>query len=69
MALGQPLAVDCPARLRYYVTTDPEERRASMDRSTTCCFTGHRPNRLPWGEREDDPRCLALKEQLRQAVE
>ncbi len=40
-----------------------------MDRSTTCCFTGHRPNRLPWGEREEDPRCLALKEQLRQAVE
>ncbi|MCI8827964.1 MAG: DUF1273 domain-containing protein [Ruminiclostridium sp.] len=40
-----------------------------MDRTTTCCFTGHRPDRLPWREREDDPRCLALKAQLRQAVE
>lgn len=39
-----------------------------MDRTTTCCFTGHRPSRLPWGENEDDPRCLALKDQLGQAV-
>lgn len=27
----------------------------------TCAFTGHRPQRLPWGSREDDPRCRALK--------
>jgi len=30
----------------------------------TCCFTGHRPVKLPWGSRESDPRCLALKEQI-----
>lgn len=29
-----------------------------------CCFTGHRPNRLPWGDNEADSRCIALKEQL-----
>lgn len=34
----------------------------------TCAFSGHRPERLPWGSREDDPRCAALKEQLREAV-
>lgn len=34
-----------------------------------CTFAGHRPRRLPWGDREDDPRCLALKAQLAQAVE
>lgn len=39
-----------------------------MDRATTCCFTGHRPDRLPWGENETDPRCLALKARLEQAV-
>lgn len=39
-----------------------------MDRSTSCCFTGHRPDRLPWGIHENDPRCLALKAQLAQAV-
>lgn len=33
-------------------------------RSLTCCFTGHRPNKLPWGTDETDPRCLALKAEL-----
>ena len=33
-------------------------------REITCCFTGHRPSKLPWGEREGDPRCLALKAEL-----
>ena len=34
------------------------------DKEITCCFTGHRPVRLPWGMRETDPRCTALKEQI-----
>lgn len=29
-----------------------------MNRETTCCFTGHRPEKLPWREDEGDPRCL-----------
>lgn len=33
-----------------------------------CTFTGHRPQRLPWGENEADPRCAAIKEKLFQAV-
>ncbi|MCI8422268.1 MAG: DUF1273 domain-containing protein [Lawsonibacter sp.] len=40
-----------------------------MERDTICCFTGHRPDKLPWGVREDDPRCLALKNRLDQALE
>ena len=40
-----------------------------MDRATTCCFTGHRPNKLPWGEDERDPRCLALKARLSELLE
>lgn len=40
-----------------------------MDKEITCCFTGHRPEKLPWGSREDDPRCVELKEKLRLAVE
>ena len=40
-----------------------------MDKERTCCFTGHRPEKLPGGEREEDPRCLRLKERLVQAVE
>ena len=39
------------------------------ERETSCCFTGHRPQHLPWGAKEDDPRCEALKEELRQRLE
>lgn len=40
-----------------------------MDKEHTCCFTGHRPDRLPWGADEEDPRCLALKDRLADALE
>lgn len=40
-----------------------------MVKEKTCCFTGHRPNKLPWGECESDPRCIRLKDRLAQAVE
>lgn len=40
-----------------------------MDRERTCSFTGHRPEKLPWRENEGDPRCLALKARLAEAVE
>ena len=40
-----------------------------MDRKKTCCFTGHRPDKLPWGEEESDPRCVRLKRAVAQAVE
>ena len=40
-----------------------------VDRATTCCFTGHRPDKLPWGVREDDPRCTDLKARLAAALE
>ena len=38
-------------------------------RPISCSFTGHRPEKLPWGTNERDERCLALKAQLRDAVE
>lgn len=40
-----------------------------MERATTCCFTGHRPDKLPWGTDEGDPRCLDLKRRLGEALE
>ena len=31
-------------------------------------FAGHRPEKLPWGSDESDPRCDALKQQIFDAV-
>ncbi|MDO4316156.1 MAG: SLOG family protein [Oscillospiraceae bacterium] len=38
-------------------------------RQESCCFTGHRPGKLPWGYNEEDGRCLALKRRIADAVE
>ena len=35
----------------------------------TCCFTGHRPKALPWGNNESDLRCVALKSRIKFTVE
>ena len=35
---------------------------------TTCAFTGHRPQNLPFGFQESDPRCQALKAMLRRKI-
>ena len=40
-----------------------------MDRAHTCCFTGHRPDKLPWGGDESDPRCAQLQRRLEGALE
>lgn len=38
-------------------------------RQESCCFTGHRKEKLPWGDNEYDMRCTALKERIHEAVE
>ena len=40
-----------------------------MQREISCSFTGHRPEKLPWGEDELDPRCLEIKAKLATSVE
>ena len=44
-----------------------EEQEARLARS--CCFTGHRSSKLPWGGNEADARCLGLKRKLAAALE
>ena len=34
-----------------------------------CCFTGHRPQKLPWENNERDERCLLFKEKLMAVVD
>lgn len=36
--------------------------------SKTCCFTGHRPQNLPFRFHEQDARCILLKDKLRQLI-
>ena len=47
----------CFACLFLAATTS---RGRALDKEKTCCFTGHRPDKLPWGEKESDPRCRRL---------
>lgn len=37
-------------------------------KSTTCCFTGHRSQKLPWRFNELDERCLAMKANARKEI-
>ncbi|MGM9663094.1 MAG: SLOG family protein [Oscillospiraceae bacterium] len=37
-------------------------------RQSSCCFTGHRPAKLPWGFDESDARCAALKQRIYDAA-
>ena len=38
-------------------------------RQSACCFTGHRPSKLPWRYTEEDARCIALKRRMMDVVE
>ncbi len=35
----------------------------------TCCFTGHRCQKLPWGFNEEDKRCIKIKEIVTKEIE
>lgn len=38
-------------------------------KNETCCFTGHRPQKLSWGYNEQDERCKQLKRILKSQIE
>ena len=40
-----------------------------MEREKSCCFTGHRPQNLPWGKHEEDLGCRKTREALALAIE
>lgn len=40
-----------------------------MEFGKSCCFTGHRPAKLPWGYNENDPMCIEFKRKLYSVVE
>lgn len=40
-----------------------------ITREMTCCFSGHRPMKLPWGLRESDERCIVTKQWIAAQLE
>ena len=42
---------------------------ALINRDNSCCFSGYRPEKLPWGTDEADPRCVLLKDKIAAAAE
>ncbi len=42
---------------------------ANIFETKTCCFTGNRPHKLPWGTDENDERCLAVERKLLETLE
>ena len=46
-----------------------KETAAMPEREHTCCFTGYREYKLPWGSDENDPRCRKLQQQIFDAVD
>jgi len=43
--------------------------RPDIPRGITCCFSGYRPEKLPWGTNESAPGCLDLKKRIFDVVE
>ena len=39
------------------------------EKGKTCCFSGHRPAKLPWRMNEKDPACLALTAEMLSRLE
>lgn len=39
-----------------------------MERKTSCAFTGHRENKLPWRDNENDVRCIELKKRISDTI-
>lgn len=39
------------------------------NREICCCFSGHRPQKLPWGMRESDERCIKTCEWISNQLE
>ncbi len=44
-------------------------RPCEKTKAITCCFTGHRPEKLPWGSDDRDPRCLDLLSRIEASLE
>ncbi len=42
--------------------------KTKITNANTLCFSGHRPSSLPWGYNENDDRCIAIKNEIRNLI-
>ena len=47
---------------------EPGGEGYDIPRELSVSFTGHRPDKLPWGYNEEDPRCLDFKRRLEREI-
>ena len=40
-----------------------------LEKDFTCCFSGHRSKKLPWGSNDNDSRCLSLRREIQSRLE
>lgn len=55
-------------RKKFLVEKIKTLERDFNDITHTLCFTGHRPQKLPWGFNEDDERCKGMEKTLREKI-
>lgn len=59
----------------FKITNEVEKMKAKLKdinkemSNNICCFTGHRPQKLPWGFNENDPRCADMRKQTAIEIE
>lgn len=51
------------------MTAEGSRVPSEFERELAVSFTGHRASKLPWGDNEQDPRCLAFKRKLEEEIE
>lgn len=44
------------------------ENEIIRDKMHSCCFTGYRPQKCPWGFNEKDPRCINMKKRVTKKI-
>ena len=46
-----------------------KELKKNNNIKLSCCFSGHRPQKLPWGFNEDDERCVKMRNSAKVEIE
>ncbi len=54
--------------MRFKMFYSDSKQVPKFDEKKVCCFTGNRPNKLPWGYDEESEQCKAVKVNIKETV-